>query len=186
MISWAAANGMDDAVAPPQRFEPTEVEASPPLLLDLTRGRIKTILWATGFRPDYSWLDVPVLDHNGNVRHDGGVVESPGMYLLGLPFLRRRKSSLIDGVGDDARDLSAPASYLDTRAASWARPATQGSADRAVGRARQASCLRRGAALAAARDPSLLRRRSTTAASCSGVTRPRWLCQLAIAITTNA
>jgi putative flavoprotein involved in K+ transport len=122
---WAAANGLADEVAPPQRFEPTEVEASPLLLLDLTRGRIKTILWATGFRPDYSWLDVPVLDHKGNVRHDGGVVESAGMYLLGLPFLRRRKSSLIDGVGDDARDLSAHlASYLDTRAAS-SRPVLQ-------------------------------------------------------------
>ena len=61
-----------------------------------------------GFRPDYSWLDVPVLDRKGNIRHDGGVVtEAPGVYLLGLTFLRRRKSSLIDGVGDDARDLSA-------------------------------------------------------------------------------
>ena len=122
---WAAANGIADEVAPPQRFEPTEVEASPPLLLDLTRGQIKTIIWATGFRPDYSWLDVPVLDHKGHVRHDGGVVESPGMYLLGMPFLRRRKSSLIDGVGDDARDLSAHlASYLDVRAAS-SRPVLQ-------------------------------------------------------------
>ena len=49
-----------------------------------------------------------VLDRKGNIRHDGGVVtEAPGVYLLGLTFLRRRKSSLIDGVGDDARDLSA-------------------------------------------------------------------------------
>ena len=61
-----------------------------------------------GFRPDYTWLDVPVLDRKGNIRHDGGVVtEAPGLYALGLPFLRRRKSTLIDGVGDDARDLSA-------------------------------------------------------------------------------
>ena len=51
-----------DAVDPPHRFEPTRVEASPPLGLDLTRGGIRTIIWATGFRPDYSWLDVPVLD----------------------------------------------------------------------------------------------------------------------------
>jgi putative flavoprotein involved in K+ transport len=48
-----------------------------------------------------------VLDRKGNIRHDGGVVtEASGVYLLGLTFLRRRKSSLIDGVGDDARDLS--------------------------------------------------------------------------------
>ena len=49
-----------------------------------------------------------MLDPKGNIRHDGGVVtEAPGLYVMGLPFLRRRKSSLIDGVGDDARDLSA-------------------------------------------------------------------------------
>jgi putative flavoprotein involved in K+ transport len=113
---WAAENGVNDGVGPPQRFEPTEVEESPPLLLDLTRGQIKTIIWATGFRPDYSWLDVPVLDSKGYVRHDGGVVEAPGLYLLGMPFLRRRKSSLIDGVGDDSRELSAHlVSYLSDR-----------------------------------------------------------------------
>jgi putative flavoprotein involved in K+ transport len=113
---WAAENRVDDEVGPPQRFEPTEVEESPPLLLDLARGQIKTIIWATGYRPDYSWLDVPVLDHKGYIRHDGGVVEAPGLYLLGMPFLRRRKSSLIDGVGDDTRDLSAHlVSYLSDR-----------------------------------------------------------------------
>ena len=114
--AWATEDGRDGEVGPPQRFESTQIEESPPLLLDLTRGRIKTIIWATGFRPDYSWLDVPVLDHKGYVRHDGGIVDSPGLYLLGMPFLRRRKSSLIDGVGDDARDLSAHlASYLRDR-----------------------------------------------------------------------
>jgi len=116
---WAVENGVDGEVDPPHRFEPTEVEASPPLGLDLTRGEIKTIIWATGFRPDYSWLEVPVVDSKGNIRHDGGVVEAPGMYLMGMPFLRRRKSSLIDGVGDDARDLSAHlASYLGNRSRS--------------------------------------------------------------------
>jgi len=105
---WAASHGMSDDVDPPHRPEPTRVEASPPLGLDLRRVGIKTIVWATGFRPDYAWLDVPVLDAKGNVRHDGGVVtEAPGLYVMGLPFLRRRKSTLIDGAGDDARDLSA-------------------------------------------------------------------------------
>ena len=90
------------------------VDASPPLGMDLASGEIRTIVWATGFRPDYSWLDVPVFDRKGQIRHDGGVVASPGMYLMGMPFLRRRKSSLIDGAGDDARDLSEHlASYLD-------------------------------------------------------------------------
>ncbi len=118
---WAADNGLDGEVAAPHRFAMTQVEESPPLLLDLARGKVKTIIWATGFRPDYSWLDVPVLDHKGIPRHDGGVVESPGLYLMGLPFLRRRKSSLIDGVGVDAEDLSAHlADYLRGRTISSA------------------------------------------------------------------
>ena len=120
---WATDNGLDDAIDPPHRFEATEVEASPPLGLDLGSGTIRTVIWATGFRPDYSWLDVPVLDRKGRVRHDGGLVEAPGMYLMGMQFLRRRKSALIDGAGDDARDLSAHlASYLDAQAWSIAKP----------------------------------------------------------------
>ncbi len=114
MDEWATENGLDDEVDPPQRYEPTVVDASPPLGMDLGNGQIRTIIWATGFRPDYSYLDVPVLDRKGRVRHDGGVVEAPGMYLMGIQFLRRRKSALIDGAGDDARDLSAHlAAYLD-------------------------------------------------------------------------
>ncbi|HEY8080458.1 MAG TPA: NAD(P)-binding domain-containing protein [Acidimicrobiales bacterium] len=115
---WARDSGMDDQVPPPHRFEPTRVDASPPLGVDLTGGSVETIIWATGFRPDYSWLDVDVLDAKGHVRHDGGVVDSPGMYLLGCPFLRRRKSSFIDGARADAEDLIGDlSSYLDRSAA---------------------------------------------------------------------
>jgi putative flavoprotein involved in K+ transport len=103
--AWVTASGLDESVPPPHRFEPTAVDASPRLGLDLTSGEIETIIWATGFRPDYSWLDVDVLDAKGMIRHDGGVVDSPGMYLLGMPFLRRRKSSFIDGSRADAEDL---------------------------------------------------------------------------------
>src|SRR3954462_3495408 len=69
---WSTTNGWDDAVPPPHRFEPTVVPSPPLLTLDLSRGEIKTIVWASGFRPDYSWLDVDVLDAKGLVRHDGG------------------------------------------------------------------------------------------------------------------
>ena len=103
---WATENGLDGEVESPYRLPPTEVEASPPLSLDFTDGGINTIVWATGFRPDYSWLEVPVFDHKGRVCHDGGIVQSPGLYLMGIQFLRRRKSVLLDGAGDDARDLS--------------------------------------------------------------------------------
>jgi len=98
------------------------VPAAPPLTLDLKSGAIRSVIWATGFRPDYSWLDVPVLDRKGRIRHDGGVVDSPGLYLMGMQFLRRRKSALIDGAGDDARELSAHlASYLDGSEVHFAR-----------------------------------------------------------------
>ena len=104
---WARANGLDETVGPPDRLPPTRVEDSPPLGIDLVKSGIRTIIWATGYRPDYSWLELPVLDRKGMVRHDGGIVCSPGVYLMGMQFLRRRKSALIDGAGDDARDLSA-------------------------------------------------------------------------------
>jgi putative flavoprotein involved in K+ transport len=112
--AWARENGHDHMAEPANRLPPTRVEEAPPLGMDLTAGKIKTIIWAAGYRPDYSWLEMPVLDHKGMVRHDGGVVASPGVYLMGTQFLRRRKSALIDGAGDDARDLSAHlAAYLD-------------------------------------------------------------------------
>jgi putative flavoprotein involved in K+ transport len=101
---WARKNGRDEDAGRPERFEPTRVPESK-LDLDLKSGEIRSILWATGFRPDYSWLHVPVLDRKGRLRHDGGVVDAPGLYALGLPFLRRRKSSFICGAEDDARDV---------------------------------------------------------------------------------
>jgi putative flavoprotein involved in K+ transport len=102
---WVEENDDASSYGASERFEFTRVEDSPPLMLDLDKEGIRTILWATGFRPDYSWLDVDVLDRRGMIRHDGGIAESPGMYVIGLPCLRRRKSSFIHGVEDDARDL---------------------------------------------------------------------------------
>ena len=67
-----------------QRF----LDATPP-----DYSEIRTILWATGYRPDYSWLKVPVLDRKGRMRHDGGVTPAGGLYVMGLQFLRRRKSA---------------------------------------------------------------------------------------------
>jgi putative flavoprotein involved in K+ transport len=102
---WVDDNADASSFDPPRRFEPTRVDEYPALTLDLGKEDIRTILWATGFRPDYSWLEVPVLDHKGFIKHDGGAAESPGLYVIGLPVLRRRKSSFIHGVEDDAREL---------------------------------------------------------------------------------
>ena len=114
--AWAGSAG--------ERFAPTVVRDAP-LGLDLRSGEISTIVWATGYRPDLSWLDVPVLDRRGRVVHDGGVTACPGLYLIGMPFLRRRKSTLIDGAAGDAADLTAHlAGYLDALAGRRARTAS--------------------------------------------------------------
>jgi putative flavoprotein involved in K+ transport len=102
---WARAAGRDAEVDAPERFAATRVPAAARLQLDLSSGEIRTIVWATGFRPDYGWLDVPVVDGKGQLRHEGGVVDSPGLYALGLPVLRRRKSTFIYGIEDDAREV---------------------------------------------------------------------------------
>ncbi len=114
---WARVHGRDGDVDLPERLEPTRAPSSSRLNLDLRKGEIHSVIWATGFRPDYSWLDVPVVDHKGYLRHDGGVVDAPGLYVLGLPVLRRRKSSFIHGAEDDARELvDHLVTYLSTTA----------------------------------------------------------------------
>jgi putative flavoprotein involved in K+ transport len=100
-----SAAGLDGEVDEPQRYEPTAVPKGAPLMLDLTRGEISTIVWATGFRPDLSWVELPVFDRSGRLRHDGGVV-APGVYTLGSTFLRRRRSSFIHGATADTADLA--------------------------------------------------------------------------------
>jgi putative flavoprotein involved in K+ transport len=102
---WAKTDGFEAEAGPLERFAPTRMPESTRLQLDLRSGEIRAVVWATGFRPDYSWLDVPVVDTKGQLRHDGGVVDSPGLYALGLPVLRRRKSTFIYGIEDDAREV---------------------------------------------------------------------------------
>ena len=115
---WVDQQGFSGVVAAPFRPEPTRVPAAPRLDLDLRDGAVRSVVWATGYRPDYAWLDVPVLDRKGRLRHDGGVVAAPGLYAMGLPFMRRRKSTLIDGAGPDARELVAHMMrHLDRQAA---------------------------------------------------------------------
>ncbi|HTQ91642.1 MAG TPA: NAD(P)-binding domain-containing protein [Streptosporangiaceae bacterium] len=114
--AWAGTAG--------ERFAPTVVRRAP-LGLDLRSGEISTIVWATGYRPDLSFVEVPVLDRKGRVVHDGGVTACPGLYLIGWPFLRRRKSSLIDGAAGDAADLAAHlAGHLDALAGRRIRSAS--------------------------------------------------------------
>jgi putative flavoprotein involved in K+ transport len=102
---WALTSGRDAEFGAPERFAPTVPPDSARLQVDLRSGEIAAVVWATGFRPDYGWLHVPVVDEKGHLRHDGGVADSPGLYALGLPVLRRRKSTFIHGIEDDAREV---------------------------------------------------------------------------------
>jgi putative flavoprotein involved in K+ transport len=105
--AWAESHAGDLDVGPRERFEPTRVPPTSRLQLDFASGEIRAVIWATGFRPDYSWLHVPVVDPKGELRHEGGVVsEAPGLYAIGLPVLRRRKSTFIHGAEDDAREVT--------------------------------------------------------------------------------
>ena len=103
--AWIECEGL--AVHTEARPLPTHIGSQPRLSMDLRHEGINTIVWATGFRPDYSWLAVPVLDRRGRLRHEGGITPAPGLYAMGLPFMRRRKSGFLFGAGDDANDIVA-------------------------------------------------------------------------------
>jgi len=107
---------LEARVEPPEPFEPSWPAfegADRRRQIDLGTEGIRTVIWATGYRREYPWLQVPgVLDGAGELRHRGGVTPSPGLYVLGLQFQRRRNSAFIDGVGDDARAI---AEHLDGR-----------------------------------------------------------------------
>ncbi len=113
--AFAEANGINtigerlDGFTP---LWPRFVEA--PAALDLNALGVTNVLWATGFARDYSWLRLPdALDENGEVRHTRGVTPVGGLYIIGLPFLHRRNSAFLDGVGRDAEPLAAEiARYL--------------------------------------------------------------------------
>jgi putative flavoprotein involved in K+ transport len=101
--AWAERAGV--GAEPPHRFARTALPP-PALSAPFGRGGIASIVWATGYRPDLSFLDVEVFDRKGRIVHDGGVTAAPGLYLMGMPFLRRRRSTLIDGAGADAHELA--------------------------------------------------------------------------------
>jgi putative flavoprotein involved in K+ transport len=125
ILAHAGEDGALTATQETQRPGPTRVDGNPPLALDLAAHGIRTIVWATGYRPRYDWLHLPVFDHKGRLRHDGGVVGAPGLYVLGLNFMRRRKSSFLHGAEDDVRELGAHlAAHLRHRRSSRPRIAT--------------------------------------------------------------
>jgi putative flavoprotein involved in K+ transport len=105
---WAAAAGMDDELPPPHRFAPTQADSRSPLEINLNSRKTSTVLWATGFRPDHSWLQIPAARNRaGQLDHHGGVVTgAPGLYVLGMPVLRTRASTYIHGAAADTEAIA--------------------------------------------------------------------------------
>jgi putative flavoprotein involved in K+ transport len=109
----ATRRGLDGLVEKPEPFEPLwPAFVDAPTQLDIRAAGIDTVVWATGYRRSYGWLKLPLLDARGELLHHGGVTPSAGVYAIGLPFQRTRKSAFIDGVGRDAQVL---AGHIATR-----------------------------------------------------------------------
>ncbi|TPK18861.1 FAD-dependent oxidoreductase [Mesorhizobium sp. B2-5-9] len=106
--AYVARNGLDLPEEPAaRRIGPDpDCVTNPILELDLTEAGISSIIWATGFAVDYSWLKVDAFDEQGRPRHQRGVSTEPGIYFLGLPWQSRRGSSFIWGVWHDAKHVA--------------------------------------------------------------------------------
>jgi putative flavoprotein involved in K+ transport len=88
------------------RFEDPECLKHPIHSLDLAQAGIRTILWATGFKYDFSWLDVDAFDQQGMPLHKRGISAEHGIYFLGLPDLTNRASAFIYGCWHDAKYIA--------------------------------------------------------------------------------
>jgi putative flavoprotein involved in K+ transport len=84
----------------------TGADGSTLTFADGTRQTAATVIWATGFRLDHSFVELPVFDERGQVRHRRGVTDVPGLYFLGLPWLHTRGSALLGWVKDDAQHVA--------------------------------------------------------------------------------
>ena len=126
--AYATRNGLDLPAEPEARqFEPDpDCLTNPILELDLAKRNVRSIIWATGYATDFSWLKVDAFDSSGRPRHQRGVSAERGLYFLGLPWLSRRGSSFIWGVWHDARyiadQISIQRQYLAYHRGAMAKP----------------------------------------------------------------
>jgi putative flavoprotein involved in K+ transport len=97
---------------------------------DGSEREVDTVIWATGYRPDYSLIELPVFDDDGRPRHRRGVTDVPGLYFLGLTWQHTRGSALIGWVKDDAEFIAERIAGYQKAKASAAVPARAGSTER--------------------------------------------------------
>jgi putative flavoprotein involved in K+ transport len=99
---YARAVGLEDELPPPPEPPVAVRLESAPTELDPAGAGIRTVLWATGYRRSYPWLQVPVLDPAGEIRHTRGATSAPGLHVVGMRLQSRRNSTFLDGVRHDA------------------------------------------------------------------------------------
>jgi putative flavoprotein involved in K+ transport len=105
---WIDEHGIETAEGPSAYAPVWGPPAGPPEPLDLAAAGISSVVWCTGFRPDWSWVDVPLLDDSGYPEHERGVVtRTPGLFVLGLPWLHTWGSGRFAGVARDAEHVAA-------------------------------------------------------------------------------
>ena len=106
--AYVRHNGLDLPQEPGARVIGSDPECmtNPVLSLNLADAGVKTIIWATGYASDYSWLKVDAFDERGQPKHQRGVSSEPGIYFLGLPWQSRRGSAFIWGVWHDAKHVA--------------------------------------------------------------------------------
>ncbi len=103
---WAAAADLDEELDPPSRPVPVRITSPLTGAVDLAEAGIGAIVWSTGYRRSYPWLEVPVMDSSGEISQRRGVTAVAGIYVLGLRFQWSRGSHFVDGVGRDAEYLA--------------------------------------------------------------------------------
>ncbi|MBV9529460.1 NAD(P)-binding domain-containing protein [Sphingomonas sp.] len=111
--AYATGNGLELPAPDPVPLRPDPACVTHPVTqLDLAASGISAVIWATGYALELDWIDLPVFSQRGEPLHTDGVSPVPGLYFLGLPWLSKRKSTLLSGVGEDAERL---ASHIASR-----------------------------------------------------------------------
>ena len=132
---------------------------------------VDAVIWATGYRPDYSWIKLPIFDEDGRLRHRRGVTDVPGLYFLGLTWQHTRGSALIGWVKDDAE-------FIAERIAEYQESKAQPAAETAVGAGAPAQGRPpRGCSRCTSRATNTTARRSSSRArprGCRRRARPSW------------
>jgi putative flavoprotein involved in K+ transport len=101
-LKFVAAFCVANGTTPPTYEMPPPLRIKTRLELDIVEDGIGTVIWTSGYRPDYGWVKLPVFDSMGFPVQTDGRTSVPGLYFMGVHWMRKNKSSILYGVGEDA------------------------------------------------------------------------------------